>query len=92
MAHVAKILHEKYINIILYMPRIGTYVEVKIVFETHKDPTYGFFPTLLIFYPVVWNGNSGKSQTVLHTNFVCNLCGKFDVCSFNFKATLMSLK
>ena len=38
------------------------------------------------------NGNSDESQTVLDIIFICNFCGKFEICGFNFEVTLRSLK
>ena len=42
--------------------------------------------------PQLGSGKSDKTQTVVDITCKCNVCGKFELCTFNSKVTLKFLK
>ena len=75
LAHLAQILSG---NTIIYSSYIcqksRLYVDIKIVFEAHKDPTWTFFRHFSHILPCnLKMVKSDKSQTVVDITSTCNL-------------------
>ena len=72
MSHLAQMLPG---NTLIYPNTcqiLRVYVELKIMFEAHKNPTWGFF----LHFPHILLCNlemvSGESPAVLDITFICN--------------------